>query len=810
MRPHVRLTTTHFALLLLAPTLNAGTLLPENDGTFLLHASNAVTHGSMLRYEPQTNKNCLGYWVNKDDWAEWSFHLDKPGGYAIELWQGCGKDQGGSDVVLETSGKTIPFIVEETGHFQIFLPRRLGKVYFARTGDYSLAVKPQREQASAIMDIRQVKLIPVTAKAPPNELLKTILNSRHIIFLGDSITYAGGYIDFVETWLRSRFPNAAIDILDLGLPSETVSGLSEPGHAGGAFPRPDLHERLSRVLEKTKPDLIFAGYGMNDGIYYPFSEERFRAFQDGIIRLRQRANQAGAKIVHLTPPTFDPLPLKGKTLPAGRSEYRTPFDGYNETLDKYSAWLVDQRAQGWDVIDIHLPMNRFLAEHRKADPSFALAADGVHANVQGHWLIAREILKELGASPGLAESDSHSALLGLHPRAEEILKLVQQRNSLRKDPWLTDAGHKRPGMAKGKPLNDAEEEAAKIDIKLHDIADLQLPGKHSLWHGFERVDFEVDGKPVLVVAPKIEAPGRPWIWHGEFFGHKPEPDLALLGRGFHVAYMSVPDMLGSPEAVAHWNAFYERLTMKYGFAKKPALVGLSRGGLYCYNWATANPEKVACIYGDAPVCDFKSWPGGFGKGKRSDRDWQLVLEHYGFKSDDEAKAYSNNPIDNLAVLAKANVPLLHIYGEADDVVPWQENTGVVADRYKKLGGKIELISKPGVGHHPHRLDDSTPIIDFICMAARHSMRMASRSSVSSARSISIWSKRRLSSSKTGYGGSSRCAKDIGITNATQIIFAFAIRPVARLLPPSLTAMNSAAPSSRMARSSSPARRVEPA
>src|SRR5207245_8152289 len=106
------------------------------------------------------------------------------------------------------------------------------------------------------------------------------------------------------------------------------------------------------------------------------------------------------------------------------------------------------------------------------------------------------------------------------------------------------------------------------------------------------------------------------------------------------------------EAVKHWNALYTELVGQYGFAKKAALVGLSRGGLYVYNWAAANPDHVACIYGDAPVCDFKSWPGCFGKGKRSDRDWDLVLERSQFKSDAEAKAYDKNPVDNLAPLAQ--------------------------------------------------------------------------------------------------------------------------------------------------------------
>lgn len=246
-----------------------------------------------------------------------------------------------------------------------------------------------------------------------------------------------------------------------------------------------------------------------------------------------------------------------------------------------------------------------------------------------------------------------------------------------------------------------------------------FPGKPTSWNGYDRYDFEVDGKAVLVVAPKQVAAGRPWVWHGEFFGHKPAPDIALLGQGFHIVYMRVPDMLGSPQAVAHWNAFYKELTGKYGFAPQAALVGLSRGGLYCYNWAAANPDKVACIYGDAPVCDFKSWPGGKGKGKGSPRDWKLVLDRYGFENEAEALKYDKNPVDNLRPLAEHKVPLLHVYGDADEVVPWDENTGLIAKRYRELGGEITLIAKPGVGHHPHGLEDSTPIVEFI---ARHSVR----------------------------------------------------------------------------------------
>src|SRR5262245_47299722 len=97
----------------------------SKDGAIQLHASNAVVHGAMLRYEPQTNKNCLGFWTKAEDWADWSFEIKQAGEFEIEVWQGCGKGQGGSDVAVEVGGKRFDFVVEETGHFQIFLPRKL-------------------------------------------------------------------------------------------------------------------------------------------------------------------------------------------------------------------------------------------------------------------------------------------------------------------------------------------------------------------------------------------------------------------------------------------------------------------------------------------------------------------------------------------------------------------------------------------------------------------------------------------------------------------------------------------------------------
>lgn len=241
---------------------------------------------------------------------------------------------------------------------------------------------------------------------------------------------------------------------------------------------------------------------------------------------------------------------------------------------------------------------------------------------------------------------------------------------------------------------------------------LAADDKVGQWNGYERRDFVVEGRACLLIAPKEAAPGKPWIWRTEFFGHEPQGDLALLAKGFHVAYMDVQNMYGAPAALDLMDKYYEHLTATRGLGKKPALEGFSRGGLFALNWAARRPERVACIYNDAPVCDFKSWPGGKGKGKGSKGDWANVLKVYGL-TEEQALAYKLNPVDNLAPLAKAKIPLLHICGDADDVVPLDENTRVVETRYKELGGDITVIVKPGVGHHPHSLKDPAPIVEFV-------------------------------------------------------------------------------------------------
>ncbi len=302
-----------------------------------------------------------------------------------------------------------------------------------------------------------------------------VARARRVLVLGDSITHAGQYVVMVETGLRIMRPGLRNEIINLGLPSETVSGLSEPGHAGGSFPRPDLHERLGRALEKIKPDLVLACYGMNDGIYHPFSEERFQKYQAGILRLREKVQASGAAIIHVTPPVFDPLPIRQRTLPAGREEYQQPFEGYNQVLDRYADWLLEQRSRGWLVIDIHGPMNRHLTRMREGNPQSTFAGDGVHPDETGHWLMAREILSGLGLAAEVRDLADGQALLGRQPFGKELFKLVQDRQRLEKDYWLATVGHQRPGMAKGLPLAEVRQKTGALAAQINALVPMPKP-----------------------------------------------------------------------------------------------------------------------------------------------------------------------------------------------------------------------------------------------------------------------------------------------------------------------------------------------
>ena len=260
---------------------------------------------------------------------------------------------------------------------------------------------------------------------------------------------------------------------------------------------------------------------------------------------------------------------------------------------------------------------------------------------------------------------------------------------------------------------NAQNEVIKVpsvdlsNAKVGEYIQKAFPGKKSAWNGYDRYDFIQNGREAIIVAPKTPAKGNPWIVRPAFFDAYAQADSALLDKGFYVAYFDVTVLYGSPRAQLLFSGFYDYMVKNYQFSPMVTLEGISRGGLLVLNWAVKNPEKVACIYIDAPVCNIKSWPG-----RKDTVLWNEFLKEWNI-TDAQADTLICSPVDQAALLANTRIPILSVCGDADNTVPFLENTILLRDRMAQSGGSMTVITKPGVDHHPHSLKDPTPIVDFV-------------------------------------------------------------------------------------------------
>lgn len=231
---------------------------------------------------------------------------------------------------------------------------------------------------------------------PDGEPESPLIGPRErIVFFGDSITQGGSYVAYLEALTRLRFPNSAIEIHNHGISSETISGTSEPDHDPR---RPWAHERFARDVADWHPTLLVSCFGMNDGNYHPFDEDRFARYREGINRLLERASrEAGVRRTILcTPPPFDAYQRKNGDPKATHYGYKYPAVDYDATLSRYAQWLLTLRDNGQTVVDLHGPMNRHLAQRRKARVSFTLMPDGVHPDATGHAVMAINLARQIG------------------------------------------------------------------------------------------------------------------------------------------------------------------------------------------------------------------------------------------------------------------------------------------------------------------------------------------------------------------------------------------------------------------------------
>jgi lysophospholipase L1-like esterase len=261
---------------------------------------------------------------------------------------------------------------------------------------------------------------------------------------------------------------------------------------------------------------------------------------------------------------------------------------------------------------------------------------------------------------------------------------------------------------------------AQIRDKDFDIfSKLDLPLKRSSFYGYNCADFTFNGRACKIAQPKIAAKGHPWIWRARFWGHEPQTDIALLQRGFHVVYCDVAEMMGNDTAVNAWNNYYS-LLHKAGLNKKAAMEGMSRGGVYVFNWAAVNKDKVAGVYVDNPLLNMQGWsePYMADSVKKTGLYTLFVAfkNSYNLSTNQQVRAFKGSPTDKVKQIVAGHYPILVLCADNDEAVSPQNNTLLFEKEVKELGGNITVVHKPGFKHHPHSLPNPTPIVNFILKA----------------------------------------------------------------------------------------------
>ncbi len=207
---------------------------------------------------------------------------------------------------------------------------------------------------------------------------------------------------------------------------------------------------------------------------------------------------------------------------------------------------------------------------------------------------------------------------------------------------------------------------------------------------------ELGGCAAFLIPPAQQKRGTasPWVWYAPTFPDLPGTEEKwmfeqFLAEGIAIAGIDVGESYGSPAGRKIYSALYEEMVSGRGFSEKACLLVRSRGALMLYNWAAEHPASVVCIAGIYPVCNLRSYPGLRG-----------ACGAYGLSEEEmAARLAEHNPIDRLEPLAKAGVPIFHIHGDSDTVVPLEENSGELARRYRVLGGKMTLLVPAGQGHN---------------------------------------------------------------------------------------------------------------
>lgn len=228
---------------------------------------------------------------------------------------------------------------------------------------------------------------------------------------------------------------------------------------------------------------------------------------------------------------------------------------------------------------------------------------------------------------------------------------------------------------------------------------------------FNTLNFTFDEHEAVVVLPECKNIKGIAI-KTEYWGAFPATEEKLVENGFLLCYIKNDNRWGTDADLDRKAEFVKYIAYKYKLPAKCVPVGMSCGGLFAIKFAAKYPELVSCLYIDAPVVNYMSCPCGFGVGNPLNSTLDEILNALNVTVP-ELLAYREMPLDKLPKLIENRIPVILVAGDSDQTVPYIENGAFVEKAYYETGIDFEVYVKSGCDHHPHGLEDPTPVINFI-------------------------------------------------------------------------------------------------
>ena len=236
------------------------------------------------------------------------------------------------------------------------------------------------------------------------------------------------------------------------------------------------------------------------------------------------------------------------------------------------------------------------------------------------------------------------------------------------------------------------------------------------WYGFKREVFEFKGKKATLAYPNTPDKDKRWALKAEYREDFPETEIKLLENGFHVAWIETNNLFATKDDCDVKSDFCELLHNKYGLSEKCVAIGFSCGGAHAVNFAGFYPDKVACIFVDAPVLNFLSFPGKMGN-EICENAWKIdFVKCYPGITRLKLFGFDNHPVNKVSVLKKYKIPIIMLYGTDDTVVDYNENGKLLELEYADCPELLKVIPRIAQGHHPHGYlegKDKNAVVDFI-------------------------------------------------------------------------------------------------